>query len=239
MRTFAFHMLVLSLAAASASCVDNDASSFYIDCNIIPESEDRGCSLDPGGRCLTRGLYNPSTGAGYQLFPRYNNQLRARGSDAPLRADPNGVHVQGAEIELMAADGSTMTFGGLPNPFSVPTSTFVPSAQGPDAAGQSVGSIMLIPPNYGSALTGAGVSTIVAAVRVFGETNGDVDVESDDFLWPIDLCSGGCLLLCPSPDMMAEEEPCCAFGQDFACAVQETDPLCGAACGAMAGSICL
>ena len=237
MRTLAIYILAPLSIVASASCVDNDASSLYIECNIIPEGDESSCSLDPGGTCLTRGLYNPSTGAGYRIFPLFTNQLRSRGSDAPLRADPNGVHIQGAEIEIMGADGSTLTFPGLPNPFSVPTSTFVPSATGPDTGGQNVGDIQLIPPNYASALVTNGASTVVVSVRVFGETNGDVDVESDDYLWPIDICSGTCLLDCPDPEMTTESV-CCAFGQDFSCTVEPTDESCDAVCGATAASIC-
>lgn len=237
MRTLVFHTLVLALAAASASCVDNDAASFFIECNVTP---DDSCIYSPGNECLSRGLYNPSLGGGYSIYPRYTNQLRSRGSNAPLRADPNGIHIRGAEVEIQAADGSTLGVG-LPNPFSIPTSTFVPSAGGadPSNAGQAVGDLQVIPPNYGAALAGSGASTVLVKVRVFGETNGDVDVETDDYLWPIDLCEGTCLLGCPSADMMGADEECCGFGQDRRCTVTTSDELCDLACGDSAAVICL
>lgn len=226
MRLYAVRTTLVATILAVTGCVDHDAASFFISGAVAPDGDD--CLLEPGNALVSRGVFNVEQRAGYFVFPLYNNQLVSQGSEAPLRADTNGVLIQGAEIELRDAAGVALDFGGLPNPFTVPTSDFVPSTPSVNAAGQAVGSILAIPPAYADVLFtqlgGAGgdpaaSNIVVAAISVFGETTGEVDVEADEWLWPIDICRGGCLFLCLPPEEMADAV-CCTPGQDFACEVE-------------------
>lgn len=221
MRSLISLSCVLACVPLLGACVDNDGSAFYVSGHVMPTSGEGVCTLDPSGENLVvRGVFNVESTFGYFVFPLYNNQLRNRGSDAPLRTDPNGVQITSAEVELRKADGSVIAFGGLPNPFSVATSGFVPSTDNAATAAQSVGNILVIPPAYADSLAGmfTDQDVLVAAVTVFGETTGGVDVESEEWLWPIDLCKGGCLFECIPPDSDDPTE-CCTPGQDFTCQV--------------------
>ena len=217
---FSFQLsCVIACAPALAACVDHDASAFFISGHVAPAMGE--CSLEPGNPLVSRGVFNVESRFGYFVFPLYNNQLRNRGSDAPLRSDPNGVLVTSAEIELRDAANVAIDFGGIPNPFSVPTSDFVPSTDSANLPAQAVGNVLVIPPAYADALAGmfADESVVIASIKVFGETTGGVDVESDEWLWPIDVCKGDCLFECLPPDATADEVECCTPGQDATCAV--------------------
>ena len=52
-------------------------------------------------------------------------------------------------------------------------------------------------------------STIVVAVKLVGETQGHIDIETDEFTWPIQLCGGFCLFTCGEAFA-----PYCLAGQD-------------------------
>lgn len=232
MRPYAVPVLLLAAALAAGGCVDNDASSLFISAHVRPTDEE--CTLDPGGAVVTRGAFNVESRFGYFVFPLLNNQLRARGSDAPLRTDPNGIHLTGAEIELRNAQGTAIAFPGLPNPFTVPTSSYVPATDSANEPGQTVGNILVIPPAYADELFNqlggpdgddSAATVVVASIKVFGETNGDVDVESDEWLWPIDVCRGRCLFECIPADEFGEEA-CCTPGQDVSCQVPSTAEVC-------------
>ncbi len=233
MRPFVVLTFLIAAALAAGGCVDNDGASLYISGHVAPSGDD--CTLEAGNALVSRGVFNVESRFGYFAFPLYNNQLRSRGSDAPLRTDPNGIHLQGAEVELQDAAGGLIDFGpGLPNPFSVPTSGFVPSTPQANAASQVVGNILAIPPAYADVLfeqlggeggDDAAATVVIASIRVFGETNGDVDVESDDWLWPIDVCRGTCLFQCISAEDVAESI-CCTPGQDFTCDVPLSSSVC-------------
>jgi len=211
--------LLCCVPILAGGCVDGDGPAFYIS-GHVSASED--CTYEPGNPFWLRGAFNVNVGSGYYaVTPLLNNQLRARGSDAPLRADPNGVLIEGAEVELTDAAGAPIPFG-LPNPFTVPTSDFVPSATSAESPGQAVGLVMVIPPAYAlslyDSLGGAGGdplarTVVVANLRVFGETNGGVDVESDWWSWPIDVCRDACLTACVAVDT-TDTATCCTPGQD-------------------------
>ncbi len=193
--------LVLGACLGMAGgCEDSGATVFIAGAVLADEGD---CTVTPGNTFLLRGAYDRSGMGHYTIFPVYVNQIRSR--TTPLGTDTNGVHITDAEVELQATDGTALSLPGLPNPFTVATNAFVPSASG-STPGRGVGSIELIPIVYSAALPPAG--TIIASVRAFGETNGTVDVETDDFRFPIDICDG-CLFMCA-------EEPafCCTPGEN-------------------------
>lgn len=230
MRSMVFLVL---LALAGAGCDDQNNVSFFIAGHALSEVEGEGT----GGRCMysgesalalrgtldvgqvCAGMANEFTPPQqYVLHPMYVNQIINRESMGPLRADPNGVFVQGAEVELRATDGSALAVG-LPNPFTVTASDYVPSATGV-VESRAVGSLEIVPPLYGAALAGMGGNfTIVAAVTAFGETNGDVAVESGEFLWPIDVCQGCLFIELPPTDETGTDSLPCEAGQDDAATV--------------------
>ena len=199
--------VVVALAGAMLfGCVEDDTAALFVTGHVKPTDDD--CVLESDNPNILRGLLDVANGGSYELFPRYQSQLRTRASEAPPAADPNGIFVEGAEVELSAPDGSLVGFGGLPNPFTVTVSDYVAPGS------QTVGSIQIVPPAYVDSLAAAVGDTgqVVATVRPFGQTAGEVQIEGRAFIWPIDLCVG-CLVGCVAPD----EDPIlwCTFGQDL------------------------
>ena len=208
------HVIVpmFALLAALAGCAADNAS-VYIEGNIVPEKQDLGCTVSADGALLTAGFYNVDGEWPYVIHPLYNNQLLSRASD--VRADPNGVLIMGAEIELQDIAGAPLALdASLPNPFTIPASTFIHSGD-VGQPGQNVGEIQAIPEPYRawlSANTQRG--TIIISVKVFGRTNGNIDIQSGAWVWPVVLCGGDCLYQCLGPDDTTEVYSCNP-GQDF------------------------
>jgi len=203
--------LFLIVGLTLGGCVEDDGPAFFISGNVIPGED---CGIDPSADFAFQGGYNVGRHArGYQFFPLYNNQLFPNSSDAPPRPDPNGLIVEGAEIEIRDAANNPIGFPGLPNPFSVTSATYVPSSS------TAVGSLEIIPDAYAQELDlilGDPNATlrILVGVRPFGETTGHTGVDGREFVWPVDICSGDCGFVVPGID---EELFCCFPGQDTNC----------------------
>ncbi|MCS6799232.1 MAG: hypothetical protein NZ898_12015 [Myxococcota bacterium] len=204
--------------AVLVGCVDHDGPTLIIRGNAAPDDE---CEFKPD-KLVVRGIFDVGATNSYALHPVYVNQMRSRQADAPPRADPNGIRIEGAEVELRDTAGAPLALGaGLPNPYTVMSGTFVPSISA-NSDGVAVGELEVIPAPYAGALPVGG--TVVIAVRVFGETLGGVDIESAEYLWPIDVCASdlsgptpvSCLLLPPSDEV---DIACCTCGNDFQCEV--------------------
>jgi len=205
------------LAVPLFGCVEDDGPSFYIGGNLTAEEMEGECHYETDNDLLLRGAMNVELGSSYHVFPLYSNQLVNRSSTAPLMADPNGVMVTEAEVEIRNAGNEPIAMGGLPNPFTIPVSTFVPSGADSGELGQAPGTIRAIPAAYvdfiyDNLLGGDGgdpgaQAVVIVAIKVFGETTGDVDVESDEWLWPIDVCRGSCLTACAPTDAASGDTP--------------------------------
>lgn len=186
-------------------CVDDaDNVSVYVSGHV---STDEECILNISNPLLLYGVLDISLSRTYVLHPLYNNQLLDRSSTAPLRVDTNGVIIEGAEVRILNANREEI----IPT-YTVPGTVFIPSS-GNDGPGQQIGTLIIIPNQVGdqiATIAGDG-ATVFAAVKAFGTTNGDVAVETDEWLWPIDLCNG-CLAQCRAEG--EEDTKNCTYGQD-------------------------
>lgn len=216
------HLAFALVPALLAGCVDDNVG-LYISHAVLPTEEEGVCVFDPGTTPRSMGQFNVELGGSYTLGIVLNNQLFNR--VGAITADPNGINIRRVEVELRDAGGTTLAFGdGLPNPFSIPASAFVPSSDG-TTPGQAALQIEAIPNEYRQALFGAGIGgTIVVGVRAFGRTNGDIEMETADWAFPVGLCAGGCLFVCdPGAD---EIEGLCNLGQDGMTVLPVTDERC-------------
>jgi len=213
-------IIIAAVATSLASCASDNAS-VYIEGNVIPEQQDVGCSLTADGAQLTSGFYNVDFPSAYRVFPLYNNQLLSRATD--VRADPNGILIRGAEVELQDLAGAPMDFGGLPNPFTIPASTFINSGD-VGQPGRNVGELEVIPDPYRAFMAAGGRrGTIVITVKVFGRTNGNIDIQAGAWQWPVAICGGNCLFECLAADDTTEVLSC-SPGQDFGSRVRRDIP---------------
>ncbi|NOY94310.1 MAG: hypothetical protein GXP55_24290 [Deltaproteobacteria bacterium] len=219
MRRSQVNVLMIVLATALAGCTADNASVF-IEGDVIPEIQDVGCDVTVDGTLLTSGVYNIDLAAPYSIFPVYANQLLSRATD--IRADPNGVQIMGAEIELQDQGGTPLDFPTLPNPFSIPTSTYVPSGDVGEP-GRAVGELQIIPEVYRVSMPAeVRRAVILVSVKVFGRTNGNIDIQSGVWQWPVQLCGDGCLFECLGLD--GTEVVSCQPGQDFLTSVKRSIP---------------
>ncbi|MBW2462653.1 MAG: hypothetical protein JRH11_13470, partial [Deltaproteobacteria bacterium] len=134
----------------------------------------------------------------------------------------NGLLVGGAEVEVFDSAGTTVNFGGLPNPFTIRNTAFVPSSAGPTTPGTAIMSLEILPAAYVQALNDGFLpadpsarSQVLIDIQPFGETLGHTSVDGRPFIWPVTLCRGrNCLYAPVSAD---EEISCCFPGQDATC----------------------
>lgn len=187
-----------------------------------------------GGMCTYDATSNSFLGygtldaleVGATFGPRYlayirvaNHLINLFNERYPLRADPNVMHLLAADVFITNIDGSTTSFGGLPNPFRVAAGGTVLSAAS-ESPGLGITSIEIIPAAYAAALApsvGPDGIRVIASIRVIGRTTGDAAVESAEYFFPIDVCLG-CLYTCAATvDDVGGSG--CLFGQDAAFAL--------------------
>lgn len=207
-------LVIMATIIALGGCADDNVSVFILG-NIAPEKEDDSCTYDPASMdYVPRGVWDINVTSTYFVTVAIANQLQPRGST--VRSEPNGVNLVRAEVTLQNFAGTPFAFAGLPNPFSVPMSAYIGPAQ--DFTTPSLGgaAIEVVPPDYAQGLREMGVTdtTILAQIRVAGETNGHIDIETDDWQWPITICSTGCLSNCTTDE--ADVSLACRRGQDQA-----------------------
>lgn len=192
-------------------CVD-DGVSVFVAGAIAPEQSDEGCSWDPGSDLSQPGgTLDVSFGGSYFVYPRIVNQLQRRGRSGV--AETNGVQLTAAEVTIRALDGSALSVPGLPNPFRIPMSGYIPPAASPDSPGVGFGRVEVLTPDYTLSLEEAGAANVslLASIRIIGKTLGDIDIESAEWDFPIALCSG-CLRVCTTDPTMVTSA--CNLGQD-------------------------
>jgi hypothetical protein len=226
MRRFA---LIASMLALSIGCAPSNPA-LVIDGVIAPTDD---CIFDPSSVIFTLSptldtrLYSPAirpSGIRYLAAMRLTSRLIPLFNDRyPLRAEPNVLTLQYADVEILSVDGTPFDFGGLPNPYRINTAGTI--APGTSSAGASgVVGLEIIPPLYGDSLVEV-AGRILISVRVTGTTSGGATIESGEYLFPMDLCPG-CLVAC-DPELTTTEAVC-LLGQDRTSIIgPNTDPTDG------------
>ncbi len=186
-------------AIAGSGCTD-DGTSLHIECNLAPEVEEGGCVWSESSACVFDGRLNVRSATNYLAAFKVTSGLQPRQSASPPRPEPNGIQLREAEVELRLPNGSKVPLGRLPNPYTLVGTGYV------EPEGTGFMQVELIPPAYVDELRAQEASDkpngqIVAAIKIRGRTDGQVDVETSNFLWPIRLLyrspvagDGQCLL---------------------------------------------
>lgn len=214
---FRFGSLMLALAGLT-SCAPGNPGLVVL--NVV--SPNGQCLYDVGNPFQSAGVLDV-TGpdqnvlTGYVAAFRVGNQLinlAQPGTSGPPMADPNSMTVTTMEVELQDIAGSPLDLGGLPNPFSIPASgAALPSSDG-TAVSEGLTVAEIVPLIYVDALRGSAGSRILAQVQAVGRTQGDAEVVSMPFVFPITLCAD-CLFGCSrDADDVAICQATCNPGQD-------------------------
>ncbi len=173
----------------AAGCTD-DGASLHVVCPIRAEIEGDTCVYSATSEeCEFTGVLNLSAATHYGAALSVESGLTARASDIPPRPEPNRLALNGGKVELRKVNGAPISFGALPNPYSFVGSGTV------EPGGRGVMSVTLIPKAYTdllreNSLAGdAALDQIIVVVKVKGRTDGEVDVESNEWQWPVRLIS--------------------------------------------------
>lgn len=217
--------LVLALAMG---CAPSNAGIVIDGLLAAPDS----CEYDPSSDIFLSRPVMDTTQFGrprYFGVVRLTNRLIALANDRyPLRAEPNVMSIDYAEVEILQIDGTRYPFADLPNPFrTVAAGTIAPSTGLEGAPGLTT--VELIPFAYGDQLVGIDDGTLVISIRITATTAGGATITSAEYSFPIDLCAG-CLLVCDCSAMM-DSIPCIP-GQDQQLRLGSANPACTAGCAA-------
>ena len=210
MRRFsAKPLLILAGLAASVlpSCATNDSMMFIIG---VYARKQGSCSPKPeaGAPIWANGTLDRLFASDYNAALLIGNQITERGSREQLRTETSRVSLKGAEVQLESVKGEE-----LAPAFSSTATGFVDAASGTDPS-IAVMYATLIPASVAGGLP---LGTVVAKVRVFGDTLGGEDVESSELSFPIEVCEG-CLIA-----YTAASRDLAAGGTEYQCLVA-TDP---------------
>lgn len=219
-------LVAVSIATGFVGCVDNDKSLVIIH-NVVA---DESCEykIDPE-YIRTRGfldLNHQSFGVPpepiYYFFPQIHNYMPTNLSTCNCELDAMAVQLRKATIsyEWLIGGESLGTYGLgdlarlEEGEFDIFLSGTVAAADTSGKPGQFVTHLRLIPPNVGSQLAALGdnASEFVLGVhvKIKGTTLGGVDIQSNEFVYPIEFC-WGCLTATPCAD---GSYPACKPGQD-------------------------
>jgi hypothetical protein len=210
-------LLMLGSLPLIPSCADNNSSMFVVGVIALDKTT---CVAKPDTTetLLAGGVMDVAFTQSYSNFVLVGNQLTQRGSREQLRTETSRVTLRGAEITLTTLDGKKL------GNYSTVGTGFVNEADG-DVPSYAAMSVNIIPSALGSnpALLEAG--TVVAKIRVFGDTLGNIAVTSSQLDFPIRICNG-CLVGYPT----AAADPATPAGGGYKCTTsasegQSNDPL--------------
>ena len=218
---------------ALVACEDNRASLFVR--GVVPAAVDSttgGCTIDGASdTLLSGGTVDVGLTNGYTLDLSIGNQLIARADRSRLSAEVNRVTLNRAEVRISTSKAirkdrfSSLIYGIVD-----------PSSDGSTPGLGSV-SVNVIEPDLATDLAGQlqkGETTeLVAYVKIFGETLGGNDIETDFFQYPFTACVG-CLVTFPEKDGVvdcstaATTATTCRLGQNASvpCSACAQNPVC-------------
>ena len=189
---------LVGLLALSA-CETNRTSLFVR--GVLPGELDTatgGCTFDPTvDSFLLGGTVDVGLTTGLTLDLAVANQMIARADQSRLSAESNRVTINRAEVRVTSATAQRRAR------FSTLVTGIVdPSGDGTQP-GLGVVSINVLEPELAEQLLQelklGGTADLVAYVKLFGETLGGNDVETDFFQYPFTACAG-CLVAFPRVD---------------------------------------
>lgn len=207
-RAGAVALLAAGGALLSSACVRNESSLFIRACLSVPRDSCLVQASENSTVVLSGsldGLYR----AEYDCVALIENQLVARGDTTKLRTETSRISVYQAEVQVLTNDP---TAPAALAQYTIPIAGFADPGTGA-SPGLGLTNLVLINGETTALLlkevnkTGV-VQQVVASVVLHGRTLGGLEVESNEFKFPISVCAG---CSCGRP---VDNEPC--FGSDQA-----------------------
>ncbi len=242
-------LATLVLCLLAFGCEDNEITFFVEHMKTQPEAPT--CETSESDAFSARGLLDLSFGNSFSGFYFVTNHLMAREDYGNLRAETNGITIDGMEVYVRGMDGTS--YGSTeyyefeqyvpPEDSTVAYAVAIPTSV-TQALSESLGCLPLNGNNYPGSTIGEDANgqivpryfdSVYSVVRFLGHSQGGSDVQTPEFTYPIDLCCG-CLLdwancmegdcgrYCVKPD----EPSMCHIGSDnggtFDCRTLYFDP---------------
>jgi len=185
----------------SAGCAHDD-SSFFVQAVVFPQPQGAGTqctySANPSQIFLSRGVLDTAFRSEYDGVFLVANQLVTESNPNQVQTETSNINVQGAIVRDTDAAGNQL------DSFTSLTSGTVYAAVG-GTPGYAIISATVISQKaiQASGSTAGGTKTVVGYVKFFGHTLGGDYIESNEFEFPVDLCTG-CLVQSASADI----DPC-------------------------------
>jgi hypothetical protein len=169
-------LLTLGSLPLMPSCADNNSSLFVVGAIALDPAT---CVAKPDNTAvlLPGGIMDVVFTQSYSAFLLVGNQLTQRGSREQLRTETT-------------LDGKTL------GNYSTVGTGFVNNAAG-DVPSYAAMSVNIIPSALGSTAAVLEAGTVLAKIRVFGDTLGNAAITSNELDFPIRVCAG-CLVNYPS-----------------------------------------
>jgi len=221
MKTRMTAAIAVLLAVAGSACQDN-WQSFFINDNKIP-GDPPSCTIpsDETAEGLWGGVMDITMSYSYHSYLFVSNALMSREDYGLPRAESNGIFVQGIYLWFEPDPEVRQDY----QPVEYRLTAFV-GAQGTGTIGTP-----LIPYERGvemaDAMRAASRSsmTVLVTAQFYGITQSGIDVLSQEFRYPIEICDG-CLRICPQDAIPTTPLVCdcpagatgdlpCFPGQDF------------------------
>lgn len=188
-------------ALFALSACENNRASIFVRGVIAPDVDTTtgSCTFDSEtDSFLLGGLVDVGLTNGFTVDLSVANQMIARANRDRLSAEVNRVTISRAEVRISSATALRRSR----------FSTLVTGLVGPSSDGTTPGlgvvSVNVLEPDVAEGLLGelqasGGSAELIAYVKLFGETLGGNDVETDFFQYPFTACAG-CLVRFPAPE---------------------------------------
>ncbi|MCP4599484.1 MAG: hypothetical protein GY847_02925 [Proteobacteria bacterium] len=197
---------VVLLGILAAGCVENDISFFIEHVKMQPEMPK--CEVTESDGFVAQGTLDLSFRNAYGAWYLLSNHLMAREDYGNLKAETNGIIIDGMEVHVRGLDGELhgkteyYEFEHFipPEATGVWAGYAIPATVVRELANEH-GCLPLNSGNYPSNTIGRDVNggsvkyigMVYSVVRFLGHTNGHSDVTTPKFTFPIHLCCG-CLV---------------------------------------------
>jgi hypothetical protein len=193
--------LVGGAAMAFPACVHDDSTLFILDALAQPTGSTTGqCTYtsDPTQPYVPQGIVDYALRQEYVATFLVGNQMVPEVNPTQLMTETSFINIQGAVVRITKSDGTPITSFTRLAATTIPPSTGTTPGYGPV-------SVLVLDPNTittdddvitmieSSVVPSPSVVRFVTYTKFFGSTLGGKSVESNEFEFPIDVCSG-CLV---------------------------------------------
>ena len=190
----------LAALVTASGCTTDSGGSMYIVQNQVPGDD---CVIAPSpGMFYSSGVIDTNAGTGYVFTPVVKSLITA----STNASNPRVIAMRGADVDISFTAGpfDAAEEADLRDDRLTRFSTAFSGSLSPGLSASF--SFVVVPTGLLDAIAAAGSSAQLSVeVTVFGDLDGS-DVESDPFIYPVEVCNG-CLLI--------DNGDCAGLGEDF------------------------